>query len=71
MIASPTALTDLDMQLGELSGIVDALLFLQEEGDSQRVRNATVALLYSASDKLGRANSAVGRLSRMQAVNVA
>lgn len=60
----PPAITNLDMQIAEVRAMVEALIFLQEEGESARVRDASVAMLYVINEKLGTADSAVAALHR-------
>lgn len=65
MAADTHSTGNIDMQLGELEGIIDALILLQEEGDdSQRVRNSSIALLYVAGDKIRSALGSTARLYR-------
>ncbi|WP_127523632.1 hypothetical protein [Mesorhizobium sp. Z1-4] len=59
------AIGDIDMQLGELQGIIEAVIMLQEDSDDrERVRLATIALLYTANDKLRSMFGSVGQLHR-------
>lgn len=61
------AIDNIDMQLSEISGLVQAMLFMQEEADDARraeLRDATVAMLYIISDKLKSANGSVAAASR-------
>lgn len=59
----------IDMQLGEIAGLVQALIFMQEEADDARresLRGATVAMLYVITDKLRTADRSVAAAYRQQ-----
>jgi hypothetical protein len=54
----------IDLEVGEISGLVDALKFIAEEegDDAGRMRRARVSILYVMGDKLDRISGVVGRL---------
>ena len=60
----PNDTDDIDLEVGEISGLVDALKFITEEegDDASRLRRARVSILYVMGDKLDRISGAVGRL---------
>lgn len=64
----PPALGAIDLDLSEIGAIIEALIFMQEEGEPARVHNATVALLYIAHDKLASALRSSNQLHRLSEV---
>lgn len=65
-----TIASTVDQELAETSGLVDALIFLEEEGEgTQRLRDAKVSLLYVITDKLRSAGRELSRLSRFAGRN--
>ncbi len=69
MPAFEPAVSTIDMQLAEIAGIVQALIFMQEEADDAKrdeLRNSTVTLLYVITDKVKAANAGVTVVSRFR-----
>ncbi len=65
----PLPLSNIDMQLAEISAMVSALIFMQEEADDARLaamRASTVSLLYVVNDKLASANTSSVQLHRRE-----
>ena len=63
----PMPTLDVEMQLSEISGIVDCMLYMHEsaEGtDLERVVKAETTLLYVIKDKADTAQKALSRLAR-------
>jgi hypothetical protein len=57
----------IDQHLSEISGLVEALIFIQEEAEPaklQSLHSSVVTLLYVATDKIKIANAGVARLPR-------
>jgi len=67
----PPALGNLDIQIADIRGMVDALIFMQEESEPQRLRDASIALLYVINDKLAHADRVVASLHRALPGNAA
>lgn len=56
-----------DQNLSEISGVAEALLFIQEEAEApqrERLHNSTVTLLHIITDKVRAANTGVTGLHR-------
>ncbi len=65
----PMPLQNIDMQLAEISAMVSALIFMQEEADAAKLaelKSATISMLYVVSDKLANANESSGLLHRRE-----
>lgn len=70
MTIEGTSITSIDMHLSEIAGLVQALIFMQEEADeAQRaaLHGAMVAMLYVITDKLRQANGNVSVIYRQTA----
>ena len=65
----PMPLSNIDQQLAEIRSMVDALIFMQEEADADKLaslHDATVAMLYIINDKVSVASGSCSALHRRE-----